>query len=125
MNSNQDNIFNLENRLINFSVQIIKFASTIPNNFIGIHLANQIVRSGTSCTLNYSEAKGGESRRDFIHKINLVIKELRESLTNLKILSRCLNYKPEHPIFKIMKENNELIAIFIATVNTAKRNQKH
>jgi len=71
--------YDLENRLINFSVSIIKLAESFPRSFSGSHLANQVTRSATSPSLQYGEAQGAESRSDFIHKMRIALKELRET----------------------------------------------
>lgn len=111
--------FNLEERLIDFSVSIIQIVNILPNDRVGLHLGSQLLRSGTSPALNYGEALGSESRKDFIHKIGITLKELRESLNCLKILSRINYIKTDDPT---IKECNELISIFVKSVETAKRN---
>ena len=79
------NNIELEERLIDFAVSIIQIADTVPKTHAGKHLAGQIVRSGTSPALNYGEAQAGESKKDFIHKMKICLKELRETIINLKI----------------------------------------
>ena len=74
MNKNE-----LEARLINFSVSIIKLCSKMKNSYAGKHLSSQLVRSGTSVSLNYGEAQSGESKKYFIHKMKIILKELHES----------------------------------------------
>jgi four helix bundle protein len=78
--------FNLEERLIDFGVLVIDIINELPNTKAGNHLAGQLVRSGTSPALNYGEAQSAESRKDFIHKLKVVLKELRESFICLKII---------------------------------------
>jgi len=112
----------LENRLIDFSVLIIEIANELPNSKAGNHLGGQIIRSGTSPALNYGEAQSAESRRDFIHKSKIILKELRETLVNLKIIYKAKLYKTEEKKIFAMKENNELISIFVASVKTAQKN---
>lgn len=114
----------LEERLINFSVLIIEIANGIPNTLTGSNLAKQIGKSGTACALNYGEAKGGESMKDFIHKMQIVLKELRETFICLKILNKAKLVKSDNNLVKAMKENNELISIFVKSVNTSKRKLK-
>ncbi|HJN06971.1 MAG TPA: four helix bundle protein, partial [Bacteroidales bacterium] len=70
----------LEERLVEFSVLIIEIVNEMPNSKAGNHLSGQLVRSGTSVALNYGEAQSGESRKDFIHKMKVVLKELRKHL---------------------------------------------
>ena len=78
--------FDLHERLIDFAVQIINITDNIKTTKAGNHLSGQIFRSGTAPSLNYSEAQSAESRNDFIHKMSVVLKELRETHSNLKII---------------------------------------
>ena len=71
--------YDIEDRLIDFGVRIIKSAGSLPKTSIGSHMANQIIRSGTSPAPNYGEAQGAESPSDFIHKMKICLKELRET----------------------------------------------
>jgi four helix bundle protein len=112
--------YNLEKRLIDFACLIIEIAELMPKTLSGNHLSGQIIRSGTSPALNYGEAQGAESRNDFIHKMKIVLKELRETFICLKIISRKIlvcNDKVE----KALAENNELISIFVKSIATAKK----
>ena len=83
--------YDLENRLIDFSVLIIGIVDKMPNSKASNTLAGQLVRSGTSVSLNYGEAQSAESRRDFIHKMKVILKELRENLINLKIIKKVID----------------------------------
>ena len=112
----------LEDRLIQFSIAAIEIAGSISKTGVGKHLANQLIRSGTSLTLNYGEARGGESKKDFLHKIKIVLKELRESFVCLKIIDRAKFYKSNQQVTNALKENNELIAIFVASIKTSNKN---
>ena len=114
--------FDLEERLIAFSVLIIEIANEIPSTQVGIHLSGQLVRSGTSVSLHYGEAQSAESRKDFVHKMKVILKELRETLICLKLIYRCRLYKSEEKIIKAKVENNELISIFVKSIETAQRN---
>ncbi len=118
----KENIKELENRLIAFAVDIVKIVEALPNTFAGKTFANQLVRAGTSPALNYGEAQSAESRKDFIHKVKIVLKELRETLVILKIIKLSGIYKGKEKIDDMMKENDELIAIFVSSVNTALKN---
>lgn len=89
----------LEERLINFAVLIVEIVETMPASKAANHLAGQLLRSGTSPALNYGEAQSGESRRDFVHKIKIVLKELRESHICLKIIYRTKLLKPMIKLF--------------------------
>ncbi|MDO9255587.1 MAG: four helix bundle protein [Bacteroidales bacterium] len=112
----------LEERLISFAVLIVEIVESMPDSRAANHLSGQLLRSGTSPALNYGEAQSGESRRDFIHKIKIVLKELRESFICLKIIHRSKLYKTEEKILFALKESNELISIFVKSVETAQKN---
>ena len=114
--------FDLEERLIEFSVLIIEIIGDMSNSKAGNHLAGQLVRSGTSVSLNYGEAQSGESRKDFIHKMKVVLKELRETYICLKIIQKANLCKNEIILEKAQRENNELISIFVKSVETAQVN---
>ena len=114
----------LEERLIKFAVLIIEIVNEMPDTKAGNHLGGQLLRSGTSCPLNYGEAQAGESKRDFIHKMRIVLKELKETIVNLKIIHHAKLYKTEEKILVALTENNELISIFVSSINTANSNNK-
>ena len=116
------NKFDLEERLINFAVQIVEICESMPDTRASNHLSGQLIRSGTSPALNYGEAQSGESRKDFIHKIKIVLKELRETFVCLKIIHRSSLYKNEEKIKIAINENNELISIFVKSAETAQKN---
>ncbi len=90
ISESKNKIFNLEDRLIDFAVLIISISETLFNSRAGNHIAGQIVRSGTSPALQYGEAQGAESRNDFIHKLKILLKELRETNNGLKIINELL-----------------------------------
>ncbi len=113
--------YDLHERLIDFAVLIIEVTNNIDTSKAGNHLSGQIVRSGTSPSLNYSEAQSAESRKDFIHKMSIVLKELRETHSCLKIIQRAKLYvNPADNIAAIIAENNELISIFVKSIETSK-----
>jgi len=78
----------LENRLIDFAVRIVKLSASLPRTAAGRHMAGQILRSGTSPAPNYGEARGAESAADFVHKVRIVLKELNETSIWLRIIER-------------------------------------
>jgi len=90
--------FELENRLVDFSVLTIDIINELPDTKAGNHLAGQLIRCGTSPALNYGEAQSGESRKDFIHKIKIALKELRETFICLKIINKAMLYKTKSKI---------------------------
>ena len=116
------NKFDLEDRLIDFSVLIIEIVNEMINTKAGNHLSGQLVRSGTSVSLNYGEAQSGESRKDFIHKMKIVLKELRETFVCLKIIYKSKLHLDEIKVIKAKEECNQLISIFVKSVETAQRN---
>ena len=116
------NPFNLQDRLINFAVLIIEISKSLTKSYEGMHLSKQIIRSGTSPALHYGEAQSAESRKDFIHKVKWVLKELRETHANLKIIKRAELSDDSDLINKAQKETHELISIFVVSAKTARRN---
>jgi len=116
------NKFDLEDRLIDYAVLTINISKLLPNNYIANHLGNQLIRSGTSTALNYGEAQSAESRKDFLHKIKIVLKELRESSVCLKIIKRGKLLTDIDIIEKGSKESNELISIFVNSTKTDQDN---
>ena len=110
----------LEQRLIDFAVRIIRLTNRLPRTTAGRHIAGQILRSGTSPAPNYGEARGAESRADFIHKLRVVLKELNETLVWLRIIEGCQLVKP--PLLAdIIRENIDLCKVFATSVKTARQ----
>lgn len=115
---------NLDERLIDYAVVNLNIAEMLPDNKGANHLAGQLVRSGTAPALQYSEAQGAESRKDFIHKMGVALKEIRETFTCQRIINR-KNYLKDAPILtKAIRESDELISIFVTSIKTAKANLK-
>jgi four helix bundle protein len=108
----------LEDRLIDFAVAVIDVVEALPNSRAGNHVAGQLVRSGTSPAPNYGEARSAESKKDFIHKMKISLKELRETMVWLKIVSRKRMVAGEGVIATIT-ECDELISIFVSSTRTA------
>ena len=115
--------FKLEERLINFAVLILEITEKLPETRGSSHLSGQLVRCGTAPALHYGEAQSAESRKDFIHKMKIALKEMRESLICLKIIER-KRYLRDQSIENSISELNELISIFVKSIETAKRNLK-
>jgi four helix bundle protein len=111
----------LENRLIEFTVNVNECVVNLGKHPTVIHLKDQAIRSSTASALNYAEAQSAESKKDFIHKLGIVIKELRETQVNLRIMNR-FSASSDEIIVKLIKENDELLAIFHKTIITAKKN---
>ena len=112
----------LEERLIDFAVRIIKLSAHLPKNVTGRHIAGQILRSGTSPAPNYGEARGGESMADFVHKLRIVLKELNETSIWLRVIDRSELIRHQL-LVDIINENVELCRIFTASLKTARQRQ--
>jgi len=104
--------YDLEDRLIDFAVLVIKIAEKIGNTVAGKHLGENLIRSGTSPALNYGEAQGAESHKDFIHKMKICLKELRETRVGLKIINKLPFEQVKSLLDEALPENEELISIF-------------
>ena len=111
--------YDLEARLIAFGISIIKLVDKLPNTKSGNALGSQIVRSGTSPALNYGEAQSAESRNDFVHKFRIVLKELRETYVCLQLIKGAEICEENELLNSLLHENNELIAIFVKSIETA------
>lgn len=113
----------LEERVIDFAVLIVNIVEEIKNNYAGNYYGNQLIRSSGSPALNYGEARSAESHKDFVHKMGICLKELRESHNCLKIIFRAnLFIGDKQNILKVLDENNQLISIFVASIKTSKTN---
>ena len=112
----------LENRLIDFSVKVIEITDNLAKNRKTSNLIDQVLRSASASALNYGEAQSAESKKDFIHKISIIMKELRETQVNLAMLSRLIPEGSSDEWKQIMRENDELLAIFHKTIQTARKN---
>ena len=109
----------LQQRLIAFSARITILSARLPKSLQGRHFANQILRAGTAAAPNYAEARGAESRADFIHKLRIVEKELNETSVWLQAISQSSLIKSEL-LVDILAENRELCKIISASVKTAR-----
>ena len=123
MDRKSNSKYDLEERLIEFAVRIIDLAEALPRTVASKNLGSQIVRSGTSPALNYAEAQSAESKNDFVHKMKICLKELRETLVCLKIIM-LKGYFKENKLAALLQENSELISIFVKSIQTAKNNAK-
>ena len=113
----------LEKRLIDFAVRIIKLSARLPSTPAGKHIAGQILRSGTSPAPNYGEARGGESHADFVHKLGIVLKELNETQIWLRIIKQSELLKP-YLLAGIVEENQELCRILTSSLKTARARKR-
>jgi len=115
------NVYDLKDRLIDFSVRIIALSSVLPDTKAGKHVASQILRSGTSPAPNYGEGISAESTADFVHKLKVALKELRETEVWLKVIERAEMIHPPTKLESLIKETDELIAILFTSIDTAKK----
>ena len=115
--------FDLEDMLVDFACMCLDVCELLPNTKAGQNLEYQLSKSGTAPALIYGEAQAAESRADFLHKMKMVLKEIRESRVNLKIIRR----KPVVVHGKVelaFDEANQLMAIFLKSIETAKGNDE-
>lgn len=113
--------FDLEDRLVKFACLSLEICDLLPNSKSGQNLEYQLSKSSTASALVYGEAQAAESKADFVHKVKVVLKELRESRINLRIImEKPLLINEKLPI--VFKEVNELIAIFLKSIETARQN---
>jgi four helix bundle protein len=110
----------LENRLISFASLALAVCDQITYSESGKHLRSQLIRSATSVALNFGEARSSESSKDLHHKFSIILKELRESHINLKLLKMNHLCKNSALLEKALDENNQLIAIFVKSIQTVK-----
>ena len=115
--------FDLQDRLIDYAVRIINLSEALPNTKAGKHVSSQMLRSGTSPAPNYGEAQSAESPADFVHKLKLSLKDLRETEIWLKIIVKAKMIKPASQLVPILQETDELIAILFTSIETAKKNR--
>jgi four helix bundle protein len=111
----------LEQRLIAFAANIIVLSERLPRTPAGRHFADQVMRSGTSPALHYGEAQGAESKADFIHKMKVALKELKETFVAMRIINM-RQWLPPEALPELLRENNELISIFVTSIKTASGN---
>ena len=114
--------FDLEDRLLEFASAVIDLSESLPATRAGNHVAGQILRSGTSPYPNHGEAEAAESREDFIHKLKICLKELRETRRWARLIRRKAWVKNETTLLFVLGESEELIRIFHSSIQTAKRN---
>ena len=118
-----NNKFDLEERLLEYAARIIRLVEKLPETRAGNHVAGQLLRSGTSPLPNHGEAQAAESRRDFIHKMKICHKELRESRRWLRLIQRVPLLKPVQ-VQPLADETEELVRIFAASLRTAQQRGK-
>ncbi|MFL6499615.1 MAG: four helix bundle protein [Candidatus Udaeobacter sp.] len=117
-------VYDLEDRLLDFAVDVIELTESLPNTRAGNHIAGQLLRWGTSPLSNHGEVEAAESRKDFLHKLRICLKELRETKRWLRLLSRLKKLAEPTNLLACLNEVEELTRIFAASVKTAGKNAK-
>jgi len=118
-------VYDLEDRMVDFTCRMIDVVETLPNNRAGNYIAGQLIRSCHSPTFNYGEAQAAESTNDFIHRMGVVLKELKECRTALKVIIKKEFIKPIKKLEGIYDETEQLIAIIAKSIITAKNNKQN
>ncbi len=114
--------YDLEDRLVDYSCRMIDVVDALPNTRAGNYIAGQLIKSCMSPTFNYGEVQGAESRNDFVHKMGVVLKELKECRSALKVIRKKEMIKPVTKLDGIYKETEELVAIMAKSIETANKN---
>jgi len=117
------NKYDLEDRLVEYTCRMIDVVEALSNSRAGNYIAGQLIKSCHSPAFNYGEAQAAESRADFIHKLGVCLKELKECRTALKIIIKKEMIKPVEKLQDIFKETEELIAIIAKSIDTAQKNK--
>lgn len=113
--------FDLEERLLDYSAAVVRFTEGMSRSQAGVHVAGQLLRSGTSPLPNHGEAQAAESNADFIHKMSVCLKELRETRRWLRLTQRVPLVKAPASVDPLLAETEELIRIFYSSIATAKK----
>jgi four helix bundle protein len=120
----RDRRYDLEDRLLDFAVSVVELTESLPNTRAGNHIAGQLLRCGTSPLSNHGEVEAAESRKDFLHKLRICLKELRETKRWLRLVGRLKRLGEPAHLSVCLDEIEELIRIFAASVRTAEKNVK-
>ncbi|MFM7180229.1 MAG: four helix bundle protein [Verrucomicrobiales bacterium] len=115
--------YDLEERLLDFAAAVVKLTEAMPNTRAANHVGGQLLRSGTSPLFNHGEAQAAESPNDFVHKMKICLKELRESQRALKLIKKIPLIEDPARLDSLFQETDELIRIFVASLRTAQSNK--
>jgi four helix bundle protein len=116
--------FDLEDRLLDFAARIIRVSESMKPTPAGRHVGDQLLRSGTSPFANHGEAEGAESLNDFVHKLRICYKELRESRRWMRLAQRADLLEQPERLTPLLDEADELIRIFAASLRTAEKKRE-
>jgi four helix bundle protein len=114
--------YDLQERLVAFACRLMEVSALLPKTTTGNYLSGQLVRSGNSASLNYAEVQGAESRKDFIHKLGVVLKELKECRAALQTIIRSKLIQPVEQLEPDLNETEQLVAIIGKSISTAQKN---
>jgi four helix bundle protein len=117
-------IYDLEERLIEFAARVVEVVEALPNTRAGNYISGQLIRCGLAPPLLYGEAQAAESPDDFVHKMKIILKELKETRVCLKLISRKEMIKPVTRLDGLKNECEQLIKIIATSIETAKKNKK-
>jgi len=109
-------------RCLKFSGEVLLLTSRLPKTYAGRHVSNQLLRSGTSIGANAYEARSAESRADFIHKMQVALKEARETGFWLELIQNT-KITRDDALPALTKECDELCAILASSIITARKNE--
>jgi four helix bundle protein len=115
----KDQRFDLEDRLLRYAAGVVRLVEKIPNSRSGNHVAGQFLRSGTSVLPNHGEAQAAESRQDFVHKMRVCLKELRESRRWIRLIQAVPLLKDSGEAEALLDETEQLVKIFAASIRTS------
>lgn len=110
-------------RLLRFGTRVIKVVESLPKNLVGRTVGDQLLRSGLSVGANFEEAQAAESKQDFVHKLQLALKELREPGYWLRVIANA-DIVPKQRLLSLMDESNQLVAMLSKAVARTKGKAK-
>ena len=120
--ANETRKYDLDDRLLEYSASIVRLVENMTGTKTANHVGGQLLRSGTSPYFNHGEAEAAESPRDFVHKMGVCLKELRETKRALKLTKRVPLVQSPSAVDPLLAETEELIKIFFVSIRTANKN---
>jgi four helix bundle protein len=124
MKNDETPAYDLEERLLDYGATIIYMTRKLKGDYAERHVGNQLLRSGTAPLSHHGEAQGAESNADFIHKMKLALKELRESQRWLKLIRKAQLHHDSEQLISLLDETDQLIRIFVTSIRTAKTRRR-
>lgn len=124
MKNDETPTYDLEERLLDYGAAIILLTRRLNGDYAERHVGNQLLRAGTAPLSHHGEAQGAESNADFIHKMRLALKELRESERWLKLIRKAMLLPDSEHLPSLLNETDQLIRIFVTSIHTAEKRRK-